>query len=55
MERLRQKRPRLVLKSEEYEQLSACVLQRDGWKCQCCGISKSLHVHHLVHRSQGLG
>ena len=52
MERLRQKRPRLVLKPEEYDQLRTRVLQRDGWKCQCCGISKNLHVHHLVHRSQ---
>jgi 5-methylcytosine-specific restriction endonuclease McrA len=52
MERLSQKRPRLVLKLEEYDQLRTRVLQRDGWKCQCCGISKDLHIHHLVHRSQ---
>jgi 5-methylcytosine-specific restriction endonuclease McrA len=52
MERLRQKRPRVVLKPEEYDQLRTHVLQRDGWKCQCCGISKNLEVHHLVHRGQ---
>jgi 5-methylcytosine-specific restriction endonuclease McrA len=52
MERLRQKRPRLVLKPEEYDELGNRVLDRDGWKCQCCGSSMNLQVHHLVRRSQ---
>jgi hypothetical protein len=27
------------------------VLNRDGWKCQSCGTSANLQVHHLVRRS----
>jgi len=52
MERLRQKRPRLVLNPEDYEELGNRILNRDGWKCQCCGSGKDLQVHHLVRRSQ---
>jgi 5-methylcytosine-specific restriction endonuclease McrA len=52
MERLRQKRPRIALKSDEYDQLRTRVFARDGWKCQCCGSSINLHVHHLIYRSQ---
>ena len=52
MGRLRQKQPRLVLNQEEYDQLKKCVLNRDGWKCQSCGASANLQVHHLVYRSQ---
>ena len=52
MERLRQKRPRLILKQEEYDELKTVVLDRDGWKCQCCGSSENLQVHHLLHRSR---
>jgi 5-methylcytosine-specific restriction endonuclease McrA len=52
MERLRQKWPRLVLNREEYDQLKSEVLNRDGWKCQCCGSKTNLHVHHLKKRSQ---
>jgi 5-methylcytosine-specific restriction endonuclease McrA len=52
MERLRQKRLRLVLKPEDYEELRYQILNRDGWKCQCCGPHKDLHVHHLVRRSE---
>ena len=51
MERLRQKRPRLVLDWDEYSKLRDQVLKRDGWKCQNCGSSIDLHVHHLVKRS----
>ena len=51
MERLRQKRPRLALKSDEYNSLTTLVLERDGWKCQSCGSSTNLQVHHLVYRS----
>jgi 5-methylcytosine-specific restriction protein A len=52
MERLRQKRPRFVLKAQEYDELKKRVLERDGWKCQCCGSPKDLQVHHLVRRSK---
>jgi 5-methylcytosine-specific restriction endonuclease McrA len=52
VERLRQKRPRLALNREEYGQLKTDVLNRDGWKCQCCGSTTNLHVHHLHKRSQ---
>jgi 5-methylcytosine-specific restriction endonuclease McrA len=52
MERLRQKRPRLVLRPEEYGELKTRVLDRDGWKCQSCGSAMNLEIHHLVRRSQ---
>jgi len=52
MERLRQKRPRVVLGLEEYGQLRTRVLQRDGWKCQSCGSSIKLQVHHLRFRGR---
>lgn len=27
------------------------IMQRDGWKCCCCGSAdKNLQVHHLVYR-----
>jgi 5-methylcytosine-specific restriction endonuclease McrA len=52
MERLRQKRPRLVLAHAEYDELRKQVLVRDGWKCQCCGSPRNLQVHHIVRRSQ---
>ena len=52
MERLRQKRPRLILERDEYDKLRDRVLNRDGWRCQCCGSRKDLHVHHLVRRSE---
>lgn len=49
---LRQKQPRLVLNEEEYDQLKKYVLNRDGWKCQDCGTSANLQVHHLLYRSR---
>lgn len=52
MGRLRQKQPPLVLKHEEYDQLKKYVLNRDGWKCQDCGTSANLQVHHLLYRSR---
>jgi 5-methylcytosine-specific restriction endonuclease McrA len=52
MEGLRQKRPRLVLSGQDYEELRNRVLSRDGWKCQSCGRHKDLQVHHLMRRSQ---
>jgi hypothetical protein len=54
MQKLRQKRPRLKLSAEKYDLLRHRVLARDGWRCQNCGSSKDLHVHHQTKRS-GLG
>jgi 5-methylcytosine-specific restriction endonuclease McrA len=50
---LHQKQPRLVL-DEAYDQLKKDVLSRDGWKCQDCGASANLQVHHLVYRSSSV-
>jgi 5-methylcytosine-specific restriction endonuclease McrA len=52
MQELRQKRPRLKLGPEEYNSLRNRVLERDGWRCQSCGSSKNLQVHHLSKRSE---
>jgi 5-methylcytosine-specific restriction endonuclease McrA len=52
MQQVRQKRPRLKLTDEEYTLLRRRVLERDGWRCQHCGSSKDLHVHHLSKRSR---
>jgi len=45
------KRPRLRLKPDSYRKLRIEVLERDGWRCQSCGSSDRLEVHHL--RSRG--
>ena len=47
MGKLRQKQPRLSLASEEYDRLKIQILERDGWKCQACGLSANLQVHHM--------
>ncbi len=52
MQKLRQKRPRLELNIEDYNLLRRRVLERDGWRCQTCGSSKDLNVHHLTKRSK---
>jgi 5-methylcytosine-specific restriction endonuclease McrA len=52
MDRVRQKGPRLKLSLEEYDRLRKQVLRRHGWRCQECGSSQHLEVHHLVKRSQ---
>ena len=51
MNRIRRKRPRLRLDPESYEHLCQAVLQRDGWRCQACGTTSNLEVHHQQHRS----
>jgi len=38
---------RIRLSQEKYEKLRHEVLKRDGWRCQMCGSSKDLHVHHI--------
>ena len=52
METLRQRRPRLILEPEEYDALKRRVLERDRWRCQCCGSQMNLQVHHLARRGQ---
>jgi len=52
MQQLRQKRPRRKLNAEEFTVLRHGVLERDGWRCQHCGSSKNLDVHHLAKRSK---
>jgi 5-methylcytosine-specific restriction endonuclease McrA len=52
MEKLRQKRLRVVLGPEEYGQLRTRTLQRESWKCQCSGSSINLQVHHLKFRGR---
>ncbi len=49
---LRQKQPRIKLDPDEYKSLHRKVLERDGWRCQNCGTSRDLHVHHLKRRSK---
>jgi 5-methylcytosine-specific restriction endonuclease McrA len=39
------------LEREQYEELRRAILQRDGWRCQFCGVMTSLEVHHLQFRS----
>ncbi|MFQ5683613.1 MAG: HNH endonuclease [Candidatus Binatia bacterium] len=45
------KRPRLRLDSGAYQPLRRVVLERDGWRCQNCGLAANLHVHHIQPRS----
>ena len=52
MQKLWQKRPRLELNTRDYKLLRRRVLERDGWRCQNCGSSNELHVHHLAKRSE---
>jgi hypothetical protein len=35
-----------------YYLMAIQVLKRDGWRCQRCGTSKELHVHHLKSRGR---
>jgi 5-methylcytosine-specific restriction endonuclease McrA len=48
---LRRSRPRLRLNPDSYRKLRVEVLERDGWRCQSCGSSDCLQVHHI--RSRG--
>ena len=45
------KRPRFRLDRDSYERLCRQVLERDGWRCQNCGNSTNLQVHHVCPRS----
>ena len=42
---------RVKLDPQAYAQLFRQVLDRDGWRCQNCGRSSQLQVHHLRFRS----
>jgi hypothetical protein len=44
---------RLALKGKAYRALHTEVLQRDGWQCRRCKRRSSLHIHHIVFRSNG--
>jgi hypothetical protein len=46
------KRPRLKLDPEAYRELCYEVLKRDGWRCQSCGRTKCLQVHHIQPRGR---
>jgi 5-methylcytosine-specific restriction endonuclease McrA len=46
------RRPRLRLDADSYRKLRSEVLKRDGWRCQTCGSSDDLQVHHLCSRSR---
>jgi 5-methylcytosine-specific restriction endonuclease McrA len=50
--RLHQKRPRLRLEREAYQELREQVFARDGWRCQFCGSLAGVEVHHLEPRSR---
>ncbi len=52
MKRHRRKQPRLRLEPDAYRRLAREVLTRDGWRCQDCGTSQNLQVHHLRSRSE---
>jgi 5-methylcytosine-specific restriction endonuclease McrA len=41
----------LRLGAVAYERLRQEVLRRDGWRCQFCGTTSNLEVHHQEFRS----
>lgn len=51
MKRNRKKRPRIRLAPNQYRELCGQVLERDGWRCQSCGSTNDLQVHHLRFRN----
>ena len=52
MTRLLPRRPRLRLEPESYRQLCHQVLERDRWRCQHCGRTTNLQVHHIHPRGR---
>ena len=46
------KQPRFKLSPARYRKLWCRVLERDGWRCQNCGRTSDLQVHHIRSRSQ---
>lgn len=53
MSKIRAKDIRLQLDPASYEALRQQVLRRDGWRCQFCGTTTNLEVHHQEFRSHG--
>ncbi len=51
MNRVQLKPVRLRLEADEYDKLRQHVLRRDGWRCQSCGVTTNLEVHHKEFRS----
>ena len=45
------KRSGIRLDEEPYRRLHRQVLKRDGWRCQICGSSQTLQIHHKNFRS----
>jgi 5-methylcytosine-specific restriction endonuclease McrA len=45
----------LRLDPKAYESLRQQVLRRDGWRCQSCGSTSNLEVHHKQFRSHAGG
>jgi 5-methylcytosine-specific restriction endonuclease McrA len=52
MSRIRPKVERVRLDPISYDSLRQQVLCRDGWRCQSCGATSNLEVHHRQFRSQ---
>lgn len=44
---------RAHLASEAWSAMRRRVLDRDGHRCQDCGATRRLHVHHLTYRNFG--
>jgi 5-methylcytosine-specific restriction endonuclease McrA len=51
MSPIRPKLSRLRLDPIAYESLRQRVLRRDGWRCQLCGATSNLEIHHKRFRS----
>ena len=45
------RQPRLRLDRDSDQRLCQQVLQRDSWRCQRCGSTQDLQVHHIQLRS----
>ena len=39
------------LKSEHWQELRSRILERDGHRCQLCGSTENLHVHHKTYET----
>ena len=50
--RLTPRKRRIRLDPEAYKALCRQVLGRDNWRCQNCGVSENLQVHHTRARSK---
>jgi 5-methylcytosine-specific restriction endonuclease McrA len=52
MNRSQPKRPWIRLQRDRYSRLCRQVLERDNWRCQNCGRTTELQIHHIQFRSQ---